>query len=315
MSLGHIFMSNESLQAGGSRLSTTSLTVFFLFVIPPLLWAGNFIVGRAIRNDIPPVTLTLARWAVAMLVIMPFAYKYIRRDFRRYIEHAPRIIAVSLSGVAAFSLLVYFGLHHTSGTNALLLNSCVPVLIMLFSALFFKNRLTLLQITGLVISCVGVLTIIFKGDPHGLIALAFSSGDLMLLGAMACFALYTLWLKKIPADINRMGLLGVQVCITLLAVLPLGLWENTTAVTVNWNAHTFLAVAFLGVFPSFFSYLLYGRCVETIGAARAGLSIHLIPVFGVLLSLLFLGEELHFFHVAGIAIILTGVSLAGMKRA
>ncbi|MFS2222605.1 DMT family transporter [Pantoea sp. B65] len=286
-----------------------------MFIIPPLLWAGNYIVGRAIRDDVPPVTLTLARWAVALLVIMPFAWSHIRRDFRRYRQYAGRIIAVSLSGVAAFSLLVYFGLHHTSGTNALLLNSCVPVLIMLFSAIFFGNRLTGKQLSGLLISCGGVLTIIFKGDPRGVLQLAFSSGDLMLLCAMASFALYTLWLRKIPADINRMGLLGVQVIITLIAVFPLWIGQSHADVAANWNRTTFSAVLFLGIFPSFLSYLLYGRCVEAIGAARAGLSIHLIPVFGVTLSLIFLGEPLHLFHLAGIFTILAGVGLANMKAA
>lgn len=294
------------------RISSSFLVLIY-FVIPPLLWAGNYIVGRAVRNDIPPVMLTLSRWAVALLVILPFAFPHIRRDFRQYMHHPIRITAVSLSGVAAFSLLVYFGLHHTTGTNALLLNSCVPVLIILFSALFFKTKLSLFQITGLCISCLGVLIIIFQGNPLGMLNMVFSSGDFMLLGAMASFAFYTLWLRKIPASINRQGLLGIQVIITLIAVLPFEVWEQHSGATVNWTPVTIQAVLFLGIFPSFCSYLLYGRCVETLGAARAGLSIHLIPVFGVTLSVLFLGEHIHLFHLAGIAIILAGVYLANIE--
>ncbi|HEY3982938.1 DMT family transporter [Cedecea sp.] len=284
--------------------------VLLLFTIPPLLWACNYIVGKAVRNDIPPVGLTFMRWLVALIVILPFAFPYIKRDFRRYREYLGWIIAVSVTGIVCFSLLVYIGLHHTSSTNALLLNSCIPVLIMLFGALFFGHKLSVKQVVGLAISCCGVLFIIFKGDIHGLLQMAFSSGDLMLLAAMACFALYTLWIRKIPSDISRMGLLGVQVAIALVVTLPLWLHELSTGAVPHWNTMTISAVIFLGAFPSFVSYLLYGRCVEAVGAARAGLSIHLIPVFGVVLSLVFLGETLHLFHIIGIATILIGVALA-----
>lgn len=306
-------MAPESTTTMPAVAQPSRLLIFFLFITPPLLWAGNFIVGRAIRNDIPPATLTFSRWLVALVVILPFALPYIRRDFRRYLQVPLRIIALSLSGITAFSLLVYYGLHHTSGTNALLLNSCVPILIMLFGALFYQQRLSGLQIAGIALSFCGVLTIIFQGSLLGLMQLAFSSGDIMLLGAMASFALYTLWLRKLPTDINRMGLLGMQVLITLLVVTPLWLHERVTLPAVHWNSITVSAVLFLGICPSFISYWFYGRCVEAIGAARAGLSIHLIPVFGVVLSLLFLGEPFRLFHLAGIVTIIAGVSLASRK--
>ncbi|WP_304167440.1 DMT family transporter [Lonsdalea britannica] len=289
------------------------LIVFFILTLPPLLWAGNFIIGRAVRNEIPPVTLTLVRWLIALICILPFALKYIRRDAARYRAFPLRIVAISLSGIVAFSLLTYIGLHHTSGTNALLLNSCIPVLIMLFAGLFYGQPLRLSQATGLLISFCGVLAIIFHGDLAGLLSLSFSSGDLMLLGAMASFSLYTLWLKKIPPEVSRLGLLGVQVIISLIAIFPLWLWESRSGASAVWNHTTVSAVLYLGIFPSFIAYLLFGRGVALIGAARAGLTIHLIPVFGVALSVLFLGEKIHFYHLAGIATILAGISLASRK--
>lgn len=289
------------------------LPVFFSFIIPPLLWAGNYIIGRAIRDDIPPITLTFTRWFVALLIILPFAFPYMRRDMSKYLRYPTRIVAISLSGVAAFSLLVYYGLHHTSGTNALLLNSCVPVLIMLFSALFFGTTLSLIQMVGLLVSCCGVLTIVFKGDLQGLLQMTFSSGDLLLLAAMACFALFTLWQKKLPEEINRTGLLGIQVIITILAVFPLWLMETRSGVVICWTPSIIEAVVFLGIFPSFLAYLLYVRCVQVLGAARASLSIHLIPVYGVVLSASLLGEKIHLFHLAGITTILAGVCLASYE--
>lgn len=293
---------------------TSQAYILLLFFIPPLLWSANFIIGRAVRNDISPVTLTMSRWLIALIVILPFALAHLRRDSHRYLPYAGRIIAVSLSGITAFSLLVYYGLHYTSGTNALLLNSCIPVLIVLFGAIFFGNRISGRQVLGLFISCVGVLVIIFRGDVGALAQQSFNSGDLLLLAAMASFAFYTLWLRKIPGDIDRMGLLAVQIAVTLVAVLPMWLIEKSgTEPSANWTWTMAAAVLFLGIFPSFLSYLFYGKCIEAIGAARAGLSIHFIPVFGVGLSLLFLGETLHLFHLAGIAAILAGVTLANSK--
>lgn len=270
-------------------------------------------VGRLVRNDIPPVTLTMTRWLVALACILPFSYRYMKQDFAKYLTVLPRIIAISLSGLAAFSLLVYFGLHHTSGTNALLLNSCAPALIMLFAAIFYGQKLHIRQILGLCISFAGVLTIIFKGDIAGLWSMSFASGDLLIFGAMCSFAFYTLWLKKIPADIHRLGLLGVQVIVTLIATFPLWIWEMTTAVHVEWTRTTLMAVAFLGIFPSFLAYLLFGRCVTLLGPARAGLCIHLIPVFGVTLSVCFLGEAIHAYQLAGILAILSGLAIASMS--
>lgn len=307
-------MSQQESAPISAPTSRQPLLTLLFFVTPPLLWAGNYIVGRAIRHDIPPVTLTFTRWLVALLIILPFALPHMQRDFRRYLAYPLRILAVSLSGIAAFSILVYYGLHHTSGTNALLLNSCVPVLIMLFSALFFRVRLHAMQVTGLIVSCCGVLTLILQGDPRALLHLQLASGDFFLLAAMASFALYTLWLRKLPAEINRMGLLGMQVIVTLVALSPFFFHEYHSAVTVNWNPKTLAAVVFLGIFPSFIAYLLYGRCVEAVGASRAGLSIHLIPVFGVTLSVLFFGEHIRPFHLLGISIILTGVGLASRQR-
>ena len=296
-----------------SHSTSSRLLVLAVFVTPPLLWAGNFIVGRAIRDDIPPITLTFLRWLIALVVILPFALPFIKRDWPRYREYAGQIIIISLMGIVAFSLLVYFGLHYTSGTNALLLNSCIPVLIMLFSALFYGSHLSLRQITGLAVSCLGVLVIIFKGKLTGLLTLTFSVGDLLLLAAMACFAFYTLWLRKIPSDINRLGLLGIQVMVTLVAVGLLWPWEYITGPAVHWSPKILLALLFLGFGPSFVSYLLFSRCVELIGPARAGLSIHLIPVFGVVLSVILLGEPLHLFHGVGILAIFCDVALASTE--
>ncbi|MCS6125509.1 DMT family transporter [Shewanella baltica] len=299
-----------------SHLTITKdkLMICLFFIIPPLLWSCNFIVGRAIRNDLSPVMITFSRWLIALMVILPFAHKYLKRDFHQYLQYPIRVIATAVTGVLSFSILVYSGLHHTSSTNALLLNSCVPVFILLFSAVVYKQPLNARQFFGLCLSFIGVLSIIFKGDLKGLLSLQLSQGDLLLLMAMISFAFYTLWLKRIPYTVNRLGLLSIQIVITLLGTLPFVLWESYSGGSQqHWSNDIYLAVLFLGIGPSFISYLLFSRCVEAIGAERAGFSIHLIPIFGVILSLLFLGESIHWFHMVGCATILFGVGLSSMQ--
>ncbi len=281
-----------------------------VLVLPPLFWAGNFVVGRAVHANIPPLTLSLGRWVIAFVCILPFALPAMRRDWQLYWQYRWRLLAVSTVGVAAFNTLVYSGLHDTTATNGILLNSCIPILILLFGALFYRLPLHLLQLLGLALSLAGVLTIILHGEWSSLATLDFSGGDLVIFTAMICWALYTLWLRELPATINRIGLMCIQIFIAIILLLPLYAWETHTGQAHQWNHDTWLALAYVGIFPSVIAYTLYTIGVARAGAARAGLFIHLMPVFGSMLSVLFLGENLHVFHALGIAAILGGLVLS-----
>ncbi len=284
-----------------------------LLVLPPLFWAGNFVVGRAVRGDIPPLSLSFGRWAVALAVILPFAWQHMRRDLPLYKQYPAKIVAVSLAGVASFNTLVYMGLHHTTTTNALLLNSCIPVLIMFFGVLFYRQMLLPAQIGGLLLSMSGVLSIILHGEWGNLLAMQFNSGDLIVFAAMICWALYTLWMKTLPAEINRIGLMAVQIIIGLVALMPLWLWETASGAEIVFSPAALLALAYVGLLPSVAAYLLYTMAVEKVGPVRTGLSVHLIPVFGVLLAVLFLSEKLHAYHLIGIVLIACGLVLSNRK--
>ncbi|MCB5190787.1 DMT family transporter [Methylobacillus arboreus] len=294
--------------------AASSLALYLILSLPPLFWAGNFVVGRAIHAEIPPFTLSLGRWVIAFFCILPFALPAMRRDWRLYWQYRWRLLAVSLVGVAAFNTLVYSGLHYTTATNGILLNSCIPILILLFGGLFYRLRLHLLQLAGLALSFAGVLTIILHGEWSRLAKLDFSGGDLVIFSAMVCWALYTLWLRDIPASINRIGLMGLQIFIAIVLLLPLYAWEYHVGAPPVWSHETWLALAYVGIFPSVIAYTLYTIGVARAGAARAGLFIHLMPVFGSLLSVLFLGEQLHIFHAIGIAAILGGLALSSRNQ-
>ncbi|WLF83096.1 DMT family transporter [Moraxella sp. ZY210820] len=282
-------------------------------ILPPLFWAGNFVVGKAIHADIPPFSLAFLRWVIAFLVILPFAWKFIQRDQSLYQQHYGRILATAIIGVTCFNSLIYKGLHDTTTTNALLLNSCIPILIILFGRLFYAQKLQILQIVGLIVSLFGVFNIILQGDLQRLFTLSFNSGDLWVFLAIVCWAFYTIWTKSIPTDINKIGLTAIQMLVAIIALFPLFLWEYFSQQTMIFNTQSILGLAYVGIFPSVIAYVLYTLAIEKVGAVKAGLSIHLIPVFGVLLSISLLGETFQFYHAMGIALIALGLILCHRK--
>lgn len=285
-----------------------------LIALPPLFWAGNFIVGRAVRGDIPPMTLSFSRWVIASLLLLPFSWRFLWRDRALYRAHFPLIFAVSVSGVTAFNSLVYLGLQSTAATNGIILNSFIPLLIVLLGALFFGFTVQRRQVVGMLVSFAGVLTIVLRGEWERLATLNVAHGDLIILLAMVCWALYTIWIKKMPVAINRVGLLQVQMALGLLCLMPFFLWEYATQAPAVWHRDSFLAVAYVGIFPSVLAFLLYNACVGRLGPERAGLSIHLMPLFGAVLSVALLGEALHGYHLLGALLIFSGIALAGRKR-
>lgn len=282
-------------------------------LLPPLLWAGNFIVGRGVHASVTPMTLSLGRWLIALACLLPFALRGMRRDWHRYWICRWLLLGVSVTGVAAFNSLVYWGLHTTTANNALLLNSLIPLLIVLLGAVFYRQRLSVGQGFGLVLSFTGVLTLVLQGRWSQWQDITFVPGDAIVLVAMVCFAFYTLWLRRLPDDLDRLGLLSLQIIVALAVLLPFYLAEQASGARSTWDIASASALIYVGIFPSVLAYLLYMRAVQYFGPARAGLSIHLIPVFGVVLSTLLLHERLHAWHFVGITAIAAGLVCSNLK--
>lgn len=280
-----------------------------LLLLPPLFWAGNFVVGKAIHTYIPPFSLAFLRWVVAFLVILPFAWQFLRRDKALYHQYIGRILATAIMGVTLFNTLIYKGLHYTSTTNALLLNSCIPILIVLFGYLFYQQKMYPKQIIGLIISLIGVLSIVLQGSLKHLLSLSLNVGDIWVFLAMICWAYYTIWTKAFPTNMNKIGLTAIQIFIAIIVLLPFCLWELSSGQNIDFNQKSLFGLAYIGIFPSVMAYLLYAFAVEKVGAMHAGLSIHLMPVFGVALSVAFLNEQFLVHHAIGIGLIAIGLWL------
>lgn len=193
--------------------------------IPPLLWAGNIGVGRAASAQVPPMMLALSRHLIALAMLLPIGWPVMRRDLNSYWQHRWPLVRLFISGMVCFNALVYLGLHYTTASNAQMLNSAIPVLIIVFSALFPGQRLTILQTIGLLVSCSGVLTIIFHGDWARFLSIEFARGGAIIFAVMASFAPFSIWLQSFPAEIDRLGLLGAQFGIAVAVLTPLVIIE------------------------------------------------------------------------------------------
>ncbi|ASL40964.1 MULTISPECIES: DMT family transporter [Acetobacteraceae] len=283
--------------------------------LPPLFWAGNFIVSRAVRDLTAPLTLLTVRWVVAFVCLSPFALPIMRRDAPRYWQHRWLMLGTALTGIVGFNALIYVGVRTTTASNALLMNALIPLMIVFFGAIFYRQRLTLAQGAGLILSLLGVFTLVLHGQWSQWSALALVPGDAVVLAAMACFAFYTLWIRRLPADLDRLGVLGAHITIGVCLLLPLWFIAPISATSAHWTISFAAAALYVGIFPSVLAYLLYMRAVRFFGAERAGLSIHLIPAFGVILSTLFLHERLHLWHATGIVAIALGLVCSSFRQA
>jgi drug/metabolite transporter (DMT)-like permease len=268
------------------------------------------VVARAVQGILPPIGLAFWRWAIALCALAPFAWKrmWAERDAVR--RHWKTMAVLGILGVGSFNTLVYVGLGSTSATNGLLLNSSIPVLIVLIGWLFLGQSVGALQALGVLLSLGGVATIIFRGDLHGLLHMQFSKGDLWIFAAMVNWAVYTVLLPRRPASLSALSFLGWTMVIGLAANLPFYLAELARGARPHWTLASAGAMAYIGIFPSVVAYLFWNRAVADVGPHRAGIFIHLMPVFGTALAVLLLGETFHAYHGAGIGLILAGIMLA-----
>jgi len=291
--------------------SNTLLRAYAFLVVVMLFWAGNAIVGRAVRDDIPPFTLALVRWAGATTILLPFAWRRLRADSAMLYANWRIVLLLGLLGVAAFNALLYSGLRHTTASNSLLIQAGIPAMVVLFGRLIFGERAPLLQVLGVIASTIGVAWVVSRGDVEMLLHLRLGPGDLLILAATVAWALYTVLLKLRPA-VDPVSFLATTFIIASLTMFPLAAHEWWTGATVRWGPSTFGAFAYVAVLPSLLAYFLYNRAVGMIGAGRAGQMIALLPLFGALLAVLLLGEQLHGFHLWGMAFIVAGIALSAI---
>ena len=286
---------------------------YLLLTLASLFWAANWVVGRAMRSEMPPIAMGLWRWTIALLILLPFVAPELRRKWPVVRANWLTLTLLGLLGAVAFNTLIYVGLQYTAATNGVLFNSITPILIILLSWVVARERMSRLQTGGVLLSLAGVLAIVARGDFASLAAFHFNRGDLWLIVAMFLWAVYTLVLRRRPPELSAMGFLTAMLLLSLPFLLPFYLWEFGERGGFALTPATVAALAYYGTFPSIAAYLFWNRGVALVGPNKAGLFVHLMPLFGALLSVIFLGEQLFAYHYAGAGLIFSGIWLTTKK--
>ena len=274
-----------------------------------LLWAGNFVLGRAMRGHIPPVGLAFWRWSLALVVLLALNGRRLIGQRAPLLDRWGVVVALGVLGVGIFNLFLYVGLQHTTATNALLLNAAAPAFILAISFAAGQGRPTGRMLLGVLLSLAGVAAILSHGQLASLAALRLNPGDLWVLAAVVSWSIYTVLLSRRPPGVDPMVLLTALVVVGTAWIAPFYAWEISRGLRVTLDLATAGSVLYVGIFASLVAYAFWNAGVAQAGASRSGVSLNLMPAFGTVLAVLFLGEPFRLFQAAGIGLIVAGVTL------
>ena len=291
-----------------------STKAYIMLVFATLFWAGNFIVGKlAFVENIPPMTLVFLRWSLVWIILLPFTYKEILKNKDIIFKNLPLLFFLALTSVGLFNSFTYLALAYTQVINASLFNTAIPAMIIFLCFLLKIERTNKFQIFGLIISVLGILSIITKLDLNILLSLNFNKGDLIMIGGVITWGLYSSFLKKKKFTLPLLTLVHVLCTFGLIFILPQFLYELSHGFTVKLNTNLGLTLIYLALFPSIGSYYCWAGAVAIIGANRAGIFLSLIPFFSTIMAITFFNEKFQFFHLIGSILIILGLFLSNKE--
>ena len=285
---------------------------YLLLSLTSLFWAGNIVLARYVAGHVPPLTLSCLRWFGTFLILLPFAWPHLKRDWPVLRAHLPLLLLLSVLGFAYNNAISFWAMQYTEALNALLIQSSGPLFVALWSLALFGVRLTVFQLAGILTSLLGVLTILLRGDFGALAGIRFNIGDLMMAGALLAFGLYSALMPRRPVT-HQLSLIAFTTGCGALLLLPFSIWEYASGFPLKLDLLSLATVAYTMIFPSTLAYLFFNRGIAMIGPNRAAPFFHLMPVFGSVLAILLLGEEPRLFHVVGYLLVLAGVIIASRQ--
>ena len=285
---------------------------YLLLSLTALFWAGNIVLARYVAGHLPPVTLTCIRWIGVFLILLPFALPDLKRDWPALRAKLPLMVLLSAIGFAFNNAISYWAMQYTHALNALLIQSSGPLFVALWSLVLFGVRLTWAQLAGIIISLLGVVTIILRGDLSALAGIRLNKGDVMFASSLLAFGLYSALMPRRPVT-HQLSLISFTVACGALLLLPFSIWEYSTGRTLKFDAITMATLAYVVIFPSTLAYLFFNRGIALIGPNRAAPFFHLVPVFGSAMAILLLGEQPRLFHLVGYVLVLAGVVIASRQ--
>jgi drug/metabolite transporter (DMT)-like permease len=293
---------------------TQNFKAYLMLVLATLFWAGNFIVGKvAFVENIPPMSLVFFRWSLVWLILLPFTYKDIIKFKGVILKNLPLLFFLALTSVGLFNSFTYLALVYTQVINASLFNTAIPAMIILLCFIFKIEKTNRFQIMGLIISVMGILSIITKLNLNILLSLSFNKGDIIMIGGVVTWGLYSSFLKKKKFTLPLLTLVHILCTFGLLFILPQFLFELSQEQVIKFDINLCYILVYLALFPSIGSYYCWAGAVSIIGPNRAGIFLSLIPLFSTILAMIFFNEKFYFFHFIGSILIVLGLFLSNKK--
>jgi drug/metabolite transporter (DMT)-like permease len=287
---------------------------YIMLTCATLFWAGNFMVGKfAYLTNIPPMSLVFYRWSLVWLILLPFTFKEIIRSREVILNNLPFLLFLALTSVGLFNSFTYLSLVHTQVINASLFNTAIPAIIILLCFIFKIEKTNKYQILGLIISVLGILSIITKLNLEIILSLNFNKGDLIMIGGVITWGLYSSFLKRKTFTLPLLTLVHVLCSFGLIFIFPQFIFEFSQGQTINFDMKLFYILIFLALFPSIGSYYCWAGAVSIIGANRAGIFLSLIPLFSTIMAISFYKEQFQFFHLIGAILIILGLFLSNKE--
>ena len=291
-----------------------NIKAYTMLVCATLFWAGNFMVGKlAYFENIPPMTLVFLRWSLVWIILLPFTYKEILSNKNIILKNLPLLFFLALTSVGLFNSFTYLALAHTQVINASLFNTAIPAMIIFLCFLLKIEKTNKFQIFGLIISVLGILSIITKLNLNIMLSLSFNKGDLIMIGGVITWGLYSAFLKKKKFTLPLLTLVHILCTLGLLFILPQFLYELSQGLTIKVNTNLVYTLIYLALFPSIGSYYCWAGAVAIIGPNRAGIFLSLIPFFSTIMAIIFFNEQFQFFHLIGSILIILGLFLSNKE--
>ena len=288
---------------------------FALLALASALWAGNSVIGRALRETATPLDLSLWRWVISTLCLAPFCGREFWRHRRVLARSLPLLALCAFTGTGPCNWLVFYGLRYTSAINAQLFNSMIPLWVMLITWTVLRARTGALELTGLAVSLAGVVVIVAAGDPRSLLALDFNGGDLIILGALFLWAVYIVLLRYRPMEVSPLCFVMVIGGLGALMLLPLWALQVYAGGTVLPSQPGVIGgILYLALAASLLASAIHSIGVQRVGPSRAALFTHLVPVFGAIMSVGLIGEAFHAYHAIAFALVLAGLWIANRSH-
>ncbi len=287
---------------------------YLLLVLAALFWSGNFIVGKfATLFQVPPLTLNAFRWIAVWLILMPFTYKEIYNNLSIIKKKWLVISFMGVITISTFNSVVYFALNYTQVINAVLVLAAIPAATIVLSSLMKVEKTNIFQLLGLLLSIVGIVSIISNGNVQKIISLNFNKGDLWMLVCVLTWALYSTLLKKHKFKFSQFSLIQLMVSVGILFLIPQFFYEKSLGLEVNFNKAFFLILFYVVVFPAIAAYYCWQKGIQIIGPNRATMFIQLMPLFSAVMAIIIFKEKLELYHVVGAIFIVLGIYLSNKK--